>query len=107
MGVAAFVALLHVALHARVWYWFAAGGEEESVNYAVKRYAVFITLMNSIEVIIWGVGMGLPNESTWRGWIFLVGILLNLRLPRGFMPNDFHGELCELVSYYTHIMISS
>lgn len=21
-----------------------------------------------------------------------IGILLNLRLPRGFMPNDFHGE---------------
>ena len=64
----------------------------QMVNYSVKRYAVFITTMNSIEMINWGVGMSLPNESSWRGWIFLFGILLNLRLPRGFMPNDFHGE---------------
>lgn len=94
MGVAMFVAFLHMALHARVWYWFANGGGDDvdSVNYSVKRYAVFITTMNSIEMINWGVGMSLPNESSWRGWIFFFGILLNLRLPRGFMPNDFHGE---------------
>lgn len=52
---------------------------------------MFITLINSLEVVIWAVGMCLPNESLWRPWIFLIGILLNLRLPRGFMPNDFHA----------------
>lgn len=92
MAVAMFVALLHVALHCRVWYWFQAGGEDGSINDSVKRYAVFIVVMNTVEMVNWGVGMALPNESKWRGWVFLVGILLNLRLPRGFMPNDFHGE---------------
>mmetsp|Transcript_23426 Transcript_23426/g.44471 ORF Transcript_23426/g.44471 Transcript_23426/m.44471 type:complete len:339 (-) Transcript_23426:465-1481(-) len=47
--------------------------------------------MNTLEIITWGVGMRLPNESAFRPWIFLIGILLNLRLPRGFMPNDFHA----------------
>ena len=99
-----FVAFLHVALHARVWYWFNhatvwgnneySGGQEEndSVNQSVKRYAIFIAVMNSLEMINWAVGMSLPNESHWRPWIFLMGFVLNLRLPRGFMPNDFHGE---------------
>jgi len=91
MGMAAFVAALHAALHGRVWYWFREGGEPDSVNYSVKRYAVFITVMNTLEIITWGVGMWLPNESAFRPWIFLIGILLNLRLPRGFMPNDFHA----------------
>lgn len=92
MGAAAFVAVLHAALHARVWYWFQAGGQEpDSVNYAVERYAKFISAMNGLEAANWVVGMSLPNESAWRGWIFLIGILLNLRLPRGFMPNDFHA----------------
>eukprot|EP00571_Detonula_confervacea_P008301 CAMPEP_0172323144 /NCGR_PEP_ID=MMETSP1058-20130122/47952_1 /TAXON_ID=83371 /ORGANISM="Detonula confervacea, Strain CCMP 353" /LENGTH=598 /DNA_ID=CAMNT_0013039075 /DNA_START=334 /DNA_END=2130 /DNA_ORIENTATION=+ len=91
MGAAMIVAFLHVALHARVLYWFQAGGEAESVNYAVKRYATFITGINSLEVVNWVVGMSLPNESAWRPWIFLFGILLNLRLPNGFMANDFHS----------------
>lgn len=103
MGVAMFVAFLHVALHARVWYWFNhatvwgngnSGRQEEndSINQSVKRYAIFIAVMNSLEMINWAVGMTLPNESQWRPWIFFMGFVLNLRLPRGFMPNDFHGE---------------
>ncbi|KAL7486785.1 hypothetical protein ACHAW6_012395 [Cyclotella cf. meneghiniana] len=91
MGVAGFVALLHMALHARVWYWFQEGGDVNSVNWSVKRYAVFTTLMNVLEAINWAVGIALPLESSWRGWVFLLGILLNMRLPRGFMPNDFHA----------------
>mmetsp|Transcript_20528 Transcript_20528/g.43114 ORF Transcript_20528/g.43114 Transcript_20528/m.43114 type:complete len:619 (-) Transcript_20528:106-1962(-) len=91
MGVAMFVALLHVALHARVWYWFQVGGEVDSVNYAVKRYAVFITVMNTLEAITWAVGMSLKLDSAMRPWVVLVGIILNLRLPQGFMPNDFHA----------------
>lgn len=91
MAVAGFVALLHMLLHARVWYWFKEGGQVNSVNWSVKRYAVFTTTMNMLEAAVWCVGMSLPLESTWRGWVFLVGIVLNMRLPRGFMPNDFHA----------------
>ena len=77
MGMAPFVAFLHAALHARVWRRFRAGGEvassqPDSVNDAVKRYAVFITSMNSLEMVNWVVGMALPIESDWRPWIFLV-----------------------------------
>ena len=91
MAVAGFVALLHMMLHARVWYWFKDGGQMNTVNWSVKRYAVFTTIMNVIEAINWFIGMSLPLESDWRGWVFLSGILLNMRLPRGFMPNDFHA----------------
>jgi hypothetical protein len=93
MGVGMFVAFLHVALHARVWYWFMEGGESGSVNWSVKRYAMFTTLVNTLEMVNWLVGMSLPLESSARPWIFLVGVILNLRLPKGFMPNDFHGTL--------------
>jgi hypothetical protein len=102
MGVAMFVAFLHVALHARVWYWFnhatvwsnssSSSGQQEDVDSSVKRYAIFIAVMNTLEMINWGVGIHLPNESHWKPWIFFLGFVLNLRLPRGFMPNDFHGE---------------
>jgi len=91
MGMAMFVAMLHVLLHARVWYWFSEGGPPESVNYAVKRYAVFITAANFLESLTWAYGCSLPQDSEWRPWVVLVGIILNLRLPRGFMPNDFHA----------------
>ena len=91
MFMAMFVAFLHVLLHARVWYWFSEGGPPESVNYAVKRYAVFITAANSLESLTWAFGCYLPQDSEWRPCIILVGIIMNLRLPRGFMPNDFHA----------------
>ena len=81
----------------RVLYWFQMGGEKGSVNDQVKQYAIFITAMNAIEMINWGVGMMcLDENSAWRPWVFLIGILLNLRLPLGFMPNDFHGEKCDI-----------
>lgn len=89
MGVAGFVALMHMMLHIRVWFWFKDGGEVNTVNWSVKRYAVFTTIMNLFEATCWGVGLSLPLESKWRGWVFLFGILLSMRLPRGFMPNDF------------------
>ena len=98
MGMGMFVSFLHALLHARVWYWFTAATSEEedeetnSLNNNVKRYAIFNTVMNCLEMINWFVGMFvLTNASSWRGWIFLLGIILNMRLPRAFMPNDFHG----------------
>ena len=100
MGVAMFVALLHVALHARVWYWFKDGGEADTVNYAVKKYALFVMMMNSLEAMTWVVGMSLHQENTWRPWVVLVGILLNFRLPQAFMPNDFHGEYHCLCTFF-------
>ena len=99
MGMGMFVSFLHALLHARVWYWFTTATSEEedeettnSLNNNVKRYAIFNTVMNCLEMINWFVGMFvLTNASSWRGWIFLLGIILNMRLPRAFMPNDFHG----------------
>lgn len=91
MGMAMLVSMLHVLLHLRVWYWFNEGGPPESVNYSAKRYAVFITIANSLEAVTWGIGCLLPQDSESRPWVILIGIILNLRLPRGFMPNDFHA----------------
>ena len=91
MAVAGFVALLHMLLHARVWWWFKEGGQVNTVNWSVRRYAVFTTIMNILEATNWCIGMTLPLESEWRPWVFLIGIVLNMRLPRGFMPNDFHA----------------
>jgi hypothetical protein len=105
MGVAGFSALLHVVLHVRVFFWFkdvddnaaTTGGDAvaESVNSSVKRYAVFNSVVNTIETITWGIGMLLPSGSDWRKWIFLLGVVLNMRIPGMIMPNDFHGELVE------------
>ncbi len=98
MGMAMFAALLHVVLHVRVWIWFkdadmsTTGDAAGSVGISVKRYAVFNTVMNILETFTWGVGMCLPNGSGWRKWIFLFGVVLNMRIPGMIMPNDFHGE---------------
>jgi hypothetical protein len=39
--------------------------------------------------------MLLPSGSDWRKWTFLLGVVLNMRIPGMIMPNDFHGELVE------------
>jgi len=80
MGMAMFVAMLHVLLHARVWYWFSEGGPPESVNHAVKRYAVcskrgvlFILLLGfNIQSIV-GVASPYFNywEPSWDQYTFL------------------------------------
>ena len=81
MGVAGFSALLHVVLHVRVFFWFKdvddATGDAvaESVNSSVKRYAVFNSVVNTIETITWGIGMLLPSGSDWRKWTFLLGVV--------------------------------
>ena len=99
MVVAAFVSLLHFFLHLRVWYWF------RDVNCAsemicVKNYAAYIMIFTAMEFLTWTVGIFAFSEtSSWRGYVFLVAILLSLRLPRTFLPNDFHGTFCLL--YFT------
>ena len=92
MGTACFVSLLHAALHARVYWWFRGADREGTVNHNVRRYAVFITTMNALEAVTWGAGMVMDGDSGYRGWVFLLAILLNMRLPQGILPNDFHGE---------------
>jgi hypothetical protein len=107
MGVAGFSALLHVVLHVRVFFWFkdvddnATGGDAvaESANSSVKRYAVFNSVVNTIETITWGIGMLLPSGSDWRKWIFLLGVVLNMRILGMIMLNDFHGELVERTAF--------
>ncbi|EJK62649.1 hypothetical protein THAOC_16729, partial [Thalassiosira oceanica] len=89
MGTACFVSLLHAALHARVYWWFKDAGRE-GLGHNVRRYAVFITTMNALEAVTWGAGMAMDGDSGYRGWVFLVAILLNMRLPQGILPNDFH-----------------
>jgi hypothetical protein len=96
MVVAAFVSLLHFFLHLRVWYWF------RDVNCAsemicVKNYAAYIMIFTAMEFLTWTVGIFAFSEtSSWRGYLFLVAILLSLRLPRTFLANDFHGTFCLL-----------
>ena len=101
MGVAMFAALLHVALHIRVWCWFR-NAEAGTVNSSVKRYAVFNAVMNIFEALTWAVGImapslplaaqHLPDGGDWRKWVFLGGLIFNVRLPGAIMPNDFHSE---------------
>ncbi len=90
MGVAGFSALLHVVLHVRIFLWLKDIVDEatevavaKSINSSVKRYAVFKSVVNTI------------NTSTcnWRKWIFLLGITLNMKIPGMIMPNNFNGEL--------------
>jgi hypothetical protein len=92
MGVAMFVALLHAVLYIRVWCWFY--NAEDTVNLSVKKYAILNTIMNTLEAITYGVGIVLhnhPNGGDWRKYIFLIGVILNIRLPvNAIMPNDFH-----------------
>ena len=94
MGVAMFVALLHAALYTRVWCWFH-NAEDTTVNLSVKNYAILNTIMNVLEALTYGVGIALHNHPNygggdWRKYIFLIGVILNIRLPCAIMPNDFH-----------------
>ena len=92
MVLAAFVAMLHFLLHWRVWFWFK-DVNPSSEMIAVKNYAVYIMVLTSIEVITWMIGIFVFSEtSRFRGLVFLVAILVSFRLPRTFLPNDFHGE---------------
>jgi hypothetical protein len=98
MYMAGFVAGLHFLLHVRV-----AGtvSENEEMAQAVTNYAVFNMIMNFLEMTVWLVGAFIfPPEWPYRWLIFLAGIVLGLRAPRAFLPNDFHGELsCCCLQY--------
>lgn len=91
MLMAAFVAIMHFFLHLRVWFWFRetiAGSE----LHAVKMYGLFQMLMTGCETVIWIVGIFvLPEDWEYRWAVFLAGILLQLRVPKAFLANDFHA----------------
>lgn len=91
MVVAAFVSLLHFFLHLRVWYWFRdVSCLSEMI--CVKNYAAYIMILTAMEFLTWTVGIfSFSETSSWRGYVFLVAILLSFRLPRTFLPNDFHA----------------
>jgi len=94
MMVAGFVAILHLALHVRVVYWYrhTLATRRGSVEEHVRQYAMYNLIMNVCEITSWAVGIFvLPQESQYRWVVFLCGILFALRVPRAFLANDFHG----------------
>lgn len=102
MIVAAFIALLHFFLHLRVWYWFR-DVSQFSEMICVKQYAQYVMALTAMEFLTWMVGtISLSETSSLRAYIFLIAIILSFRVPRTFLPNDFHGEwcMCACVSGY-------
>mmetsp|Transcript_11770 Transcript_11770/g.13689 ORF Transcript_11770/g.13689 Transcript_11770/m.13689 type:complete len:654 (+) Transcript_11770:177-2138(+) len=91
MVVALFVALLHFLLHFRVWYWFVDVSPNSELI-AVKDYALYVMLGTSLESLTWIVGISLSEQnSKWRWIVFVTAIVFSFRLPRTFLPNDFHA----------------
>lgn len=93
MVVALSVALLHFLLHLRVWFWFREVPLSSELV-SVKEYSIYIMLLTGLESLSWLIGICvLPQDSKWRWLVFVIAIILSFRLPRTFLPNDFHGEL--------------
>jgi hypothetical protein len=118
MIMAAFCALLHFGLYVRVYNWNwssrnSADGDDvetpgsiiaaeqqqqqqqqepDGLQNHVHRYAAFNMTMNLLEATNWILGLiFLPETSSVRWVVFVVGVLLALRIPRAFLANDFHG----------------
>lgn len=91
MIVAMGVAVLHFLLHLRVYFWFKDVSPLSDLV-SVKNYAIYIMTLTSIESFIWFTGIAILDEnSKYRNYIFWLAILLSFRLPRTFLPNDFHA----------------
>jgi hypothetical protein len=91
MGVAAFVACLHFVLHLRVLRWFHDAAPHSNIL-GVRDYALLIMVLTFLEACTWFVGIFfVPKTSPHQDVVFLLGILFSLRIPRTFLPNDFHG----------------
>jgi hypothetical protein len=74
--------------------------ENEEMAQAVTNYAVFNMIMNFLEMTTWLVGAFVfTPEWPYRWLIFVAGIVLGLRAPRAFLPNDFHGKL--FIQYFS------
>ena len=91
MIVAAFVAMLHFFLHLRVWFWFR-GVSPLSEMISVKNYATYVMALTAAESLTWIIGIvAFAETSEARKYVFLIAILMSFRLPRTFLPNDFHA----------------
>jgi len=101
--------VLHCCLHIRVAISVRTGGfatvQEEGSNEIaatpaaamlerhVMSYAVFNTVMNALEALVWFIGLTwFPVDWEYRWCIFLVGLLMSLRVPGAFLANDFRGR---------------
>ena len=91
MKMAAFCAFLHFGLMGRV-FWSYRSAEPNTVDYHVRQYGLYHTVMNLIEATIWILGAAFV-PVTYRWVVFATGALLGLRIPRAFLANDFHGTL--------------
>jgi hypothetical protein len=97
MIMAGFCSLLHFCLMGRVL-WYYKDAQISTVEYHVKHYALYNTLMNAAETATWVLGrMFVPSK--WRWVIFLVAVLMALRIPRAFLANDFHGKQTVEVTF--------
>lgn len=90
MAVAAFAALLHLWLHLRVYAKFQG---RPGVEHALARkYAGLTVLTSLVEAIIWLYGIYyMDPNSKYRWTVFATGILASIKIPRVFLPNDFHA----------------
>ena len=90
MMVAAFTALLHLCLHLRVFFKFKS---REGVEHRLARkYAAFTALSSFVEFAVWYFGIRiLDSSSNYRWAVFLIGIIASIKIPRTFLPNDFHA----------------
>ena len=58
----------------------------------VRTFSIFSLGMCLCELLVWIVGIfAVPSDWPHRWIIFLGGILLAFRVPRSFLPSDFHG----------------
>lgn len=80
----------------RVWFWFR-DVTPVSQLVAVRDYAIYVMLLTGLESLTWAVGIFLLHQdSRFRSLVFFIAIVLSFRLPRTFLPNDFHGENMKL-----------
>ncbi len=72
--------------------WFRDVSQDSELV-SVKEYALYIMMLTGLESLTWVIGLCvLSQDSTWRWLVFVIAIILSFRLPRSFLPNDFHGE---------------
>lgn len=90
MMVAASSSFLYLLQHVKIvsTFWNKMGVE----NVLARKYAIFTALASFCECSVWLFGIYyLANDSPYRWVVFLVGILVSIRIPRSFLPNDFHA----------------
>lgn len=86
MMLGAAISVLHCLLHIRVAFSFTDQRD-------VFVYAIFTSILTLLESAVWLVGLLVFSEDWEYRWaLFVGGIVLSLRVPRGVLPSDFEGE---------------